>query len=468
MLTWQSYDTKTVLILYGDVGENHEAAFRSGVPGNDTGFEEGVLAQLVNGTQILNWSVNLTPQVSTFGANLMIYLINRNEAYHYWILTLANRSTVYNSTDPSNSPVIIRAGYLLRTAEIVNGTLHLTGDINETTTIWVVGAPSTVSGLSFNGETLTTSNTSWGQIDAKVIFSPPKFSFPVLSDLIWSVIDSLPEIHSKYDDSAWTSASLTTTGNPRDLTTPTSLYGSDYGYNTGNLVFRGHFTTNGNETDIFLSISGGNAFGYSVWLNNTFLGSWPGLPSDQTYNQTLSINPKPPTGQPAVVTVLLDTMGFDENQEVGSDQMKNPRGILFYNLSGHAAADVAWKITGNLGGENYVDKTRGPLNEGGLYAERFGYHLPNPPSGRWYGSRPMDGLGAAGVHFYTTSFKLSMPKGYDIPLSFEFGNTTRANGAVSNCRAQLYVNGYQFGKYGKLQCSSASSCLLDLMPRSCS
>lgn len=60
----------------------------------------------------------------------------------------------------------------------------------------------------------------------------------------------------------------------------------------------------------------------------------------------------------------------------------------------------------------------------------------------------MDGFVGAGVAFYTTSFDLDMPTGYDIPLAFKFANTT-TKGAVSSYRAQLYVNGYQFGKYGK-------------------
>jgi len=162
---------------------------------------------------------------------------------------------------------------------------------------------------------------------------------------------------------------------------PTSLYGSDYGYKAGNLLFRGHLTTIGTECSLMLSLQGGYVFGYSVWLNNTFLDSWIGHSTNESYNQTLAIAPSLTTSQPAVITLLLDTMGFNENQQVGCDQMKNPRGILSYDLSGHKAIDVTWKITGNFGGENYIDKARGPLNEGGLYAERNGYYLPNPPNG---------------------------------------------------------------------------------------
>ena len=356
---------------------------------------------------------------------------------------------MYNFTDSSNTAVIIKAGYLLRTAAIVGETLSLTGDVNETTLIEAVGAPSSVSALSFNGQALPCTRTNNGVLTANVTYTSPDITLPNLGSLTWKVIDCLPEIQPSYDDSAWTNADHTSTGNPRNLTTPTSLYGSDYGYNAGNLLFRGHFTTTGTEDQLTLRVIGGLAFGYSVWLNSTFLGSWPGISIDQDYNQTLSV-PKLSAGQPAVITLLQDNMGLDEENVVGSSDMKTPRGILSYSLSGHSATEISWKITGNLGGENYIDKTRGPLNEGGLYAERQGYHLPDPPSSDWAASKPTDGISSAGVGFYTTNFDLDLPAGYDVPLSFQFTNSTTNGTAVENYRSQLYVNGYQFGKYGTL------------------
>jgi hypothetical protein len=77
-----------------------------------------------------------------------------------------------------------------------------------------------------------------------------------------------------------------------------------------------------------------------------------------------------------------------------------------------------------------------------MYAERQGWHLPNAPTSSWAMGKPTDGLSKPGIGFYATSFKLNLPKGYDIPLSFVFDRTTG-----SNYRVQLFVNGYQFGKY---------------------
>jgi hypothetical protein len=198
----------------------------------------------------------------------------------------------------------------------------------------------------------------------------------------------------------------------------------------------------GKESTMFLEPQGGDAFGVSYWLNSEFLGSWTGIAANQNYNQTLTL-PNLKSGQAYVLTILLDNMGLDESGTVGTDEMKNPRGILRYDQSGRKSSAIKWKITGNLGGETYQDKARGPLNEGGLFAERQGYHLPNPPSQKWPTAKPTDGISKAGVGFYTTSFGLDMPAGFDIPMSFVFTNTT----TMSNYRSQLYVNGYQFGKY---------------------
>ena len=101
------------------------------------------------------------------------------------------------------------------------------------------------------------------------------------------------------------------------------------------------------------------------------------------------------------MNVLIDQTGFEENQEIGSDNMKSPRGILSYSISGLAQSAILWKLTGNLHGETYVDKTRGPLNEGGMYAERQGFHLPSPPSSKWSSNSPLSGTTIPGVTFYS-------------------------------------------------------------------
>ena len=337
---------------------------------------------------------------------------------------------------------------MLRTAAVNENTLVLTGDLNKTTTIEVIGgAPNNSTLLVFNGLPLRLVQDKYGVISGTATYVAPKISLPILTSLPWKSIDSLPEIRSTYDDSAWPKADIPYSNNTvRNLTTPTSLYASDYGFNTGNLLFRGHFVATGAESTFYIETQGGTAYGVSVFLNNTLLGSWPGIDAASNYNQTLTL-PNLLPGQSAVITVLQDHMGLDEDGRVGTDQNKNPRGVLNYALSGRDQSAITWKLTGNLGGEYYRDKIRGPLNEGGLYAERLGYHLPDPPSQDWEGGKPTEGISTAGVAFYSVNFELDMPIGYDIPVAFQFTNTTTKGSALSNYRVQLYVNGYDFGKY---------------------
>lgn len=342
----------------------------------------------------------------------------------------------------------MKGGYLLRTASINDTTLDLTGDINCTTSLVIIGSPSPITYLKFNNVTVPTTVDNHGLLSGIVPFTIPKFIIPILTDLQWKLIDSLPEIQPTYDDSLWPNANKTSSNNPRKLTTPTSLYASDYGFNTGTLLYRGYFIARGNETAFFIETQGGTAFAHSIFLNSTFLGSWPGTSIHANYNQTLTL-PSLQAASKYIITIVIDNMGLDENGVVGADEMKTPRGILRYSLSGRQPEAITWKLTGNLGGEVYRDKTRGPLNEGGIFAERQGYHLPLPPSADWKERKPTENLTDVGIAFYTTNFHLDLPIGYDIPLAFEFTNVT-TGGRPTQFRSQLYVNGWQFGKYGTL------------------
>lgn len=332
----------------------------------------------------------------------------------------------------------------MRSASVDGDTLSLKADFNKTSTIEVIGVPSGVTTLQVNNETLEYTADSQGSWTASEDYSPPSFVLPDLASLDWYYIDSLPELQASYDDSAWPDANHTNTTNPvgSPLNTPVSLYGSDYGFNTGSLLFRGHFVAQGNESSFSLHTQGGQAYGVSVWLNGTLLGSWAGNDVTEDYTSNLTL-PSLAAGRPYVFTILVDNMGLDENG-VGGDEAKNPRGILDYDF----AADVAWKITGNLGGEDYADRARGPLNEGGLFAERQGYHQPSPPLGLFSaGPSPLEGAASAGVAYYAARFALSLPSGaWDVPLSLVFANDTAA-AAAAPYRALVFVNGYQFGRY---------------------
>ncbi|KAI0971732.1 glycoside hydrolase family 35 protein [Xylaria arbuscula] len=453
--TYGKTDEKRVLLVYGLDGETHELAFPSklGKP-----IVEGGAAkiQTKGETVVVQWQVTQTKKILHYGSNLDVYLLWRNDAFKYWKLELESPAPIGNYSSSSKDTVIAKAGYLLRTATKSGTSLHLTGDLNATADLEIIAGLPGSNNVYFNGEKVPGIKSVNGRLTGELVYAPPNIKLPDLAALEWKAIDSLPEIKPSYDDSAWIVANHTMTNNTSydetyfiefSLKTPTSLIAGDYGFGAGSLVYRGSFAAFGNETSLYLSTTGGGGFGHSAWLNETFLGSWTGSQAS-SYNQTLKLSRtlKLARGETYVITVLIDHMGQETNWWPGHDLMKTPRGIIDFAISGHAKTDVTWKLTGNLSGEEYRDDIRGPLNEGGIWAERQGFHLPAPPSQDWEAASPIaDGLDVAGVTFYAASFDLDIPAGYDVPLSFVFDNTTDT--APANYRVQLFVNGWQFGEY---------------------
>ena len=464
VLTWKKFDDQTVLVVYGGPGELHEMEVQvSGA--RAAKVSEGGSSKIRTknrGTSIIiNWTVTLARQIVQLG-NLKILMlgkydsdlfyapaynsVDRNDAYNYWVpeLSPSGQSPGFSTWAHTENSVIVKAGYLVRNAYVRDNQLYIDGDFNSTTPLEVIGAPKTARSLVVNGQHVSHSIDPQGFWTTTIRYFPPDLNLPDLQSLKWKYADSLPEIITGYNDAAWPKADLGSTYNTYvNLSTPTSLLGSDYGFNTGYLIFRGSFAANGKESQFTLQTQGGSSYGSSVWLNDKYLGSWTGDPALNSQNLTLSLPALKPS-KTFTFTVIVDQNGFEENGAVGDDIMKTPRGILAYQLSGHNPSDIAWKITGNLGGEDYMDRVRGPLNEGGLFAERQGWHQPNPPSKQWSVRSPLTGIQSAGVGFFSASFHLNILTGYDVPLYVTFANTTSPSQPY---RVQLYVNGYQFGKY---------------------
>lgn len=458
IFTWKMASQKTVLILYGDAGETHEFALpeRLGLPDYIEGG--GVQYEHLHSSIVVHWHVEPDRRVVHFGKTLEVHLLWRNEAYSYWTLDLPKPAPIgkfvsasrINETDAA---VIVKAGYLLRNASISDDTLHLWGDVNQTTTIEIIASPlSCGTPLFFNGKEVQGTQCVEGRLTGFISYESPEITLPNLAQLEWRYLDSMPEIQDAYDDSLWRVAERTETNNTRPLSTPTSLYASDYGFHSGSLIYRGHFKASGNESSVFLSLSGGAAFGYSVWLDSSCLGSWVGDAESWSHNQTFTFSPLD-SNKEHIITVLIDHMGLTQNTYIGQEGVKEPRGILNYSLSGHAQGDITWKLTGNFGGEDYHDLSRGPRNEGAMFAERQGYHLPGAPLQNMTVRSPVEhGIDGTGVGFFATEFDLHVPSGYDVPMSLVFPNPVRAPNAtdISAYRIQLFVNGWQFGKYGMI------------------
>ena len=109
---------------------------------------------------------------------------------------------------------------------------------------------------------------------------------------------------------------------------------------------------------------------------------------------------------------------------------------------------TSWLIRDLLitpGTRSYPDKVRGIMNEGGLFGEREGWHLPGFDTSKWTARNLSDGLPGdeAGVGFFVTTFDLDVPRGADAFVNFQF---EEASGQAY--RARLFVNGWMFGKVG--------------------
>ncbi|KAE8555102.1 hypothetical protein EYB25_003650 [Talaromyces marneffei] len=444
VFTWKNFSDYKVLIVYGGPGEHHELAVSVSSNAHISivdGPKSDVKTKIQNGQAIIAWDVSSSRKIVKV-ENLFIFLLNRKSAYKYWVPQVGTSGSVIGFTTKETvaNSIIVNGGYLVRSAWLQGNQFHLSADFDATTTLEVIGVPANATSLYINGVQYNHTKTSNGFWIAKVEYKTPKIVLPDFTKLTWRYVDSLPEIRSTYDDSAWVKANYPQTNNTSTpLKTPVSLFASDYGFHTGTLIYRGHFVAVLHEVYFAVTTIGGNGFGSSVWLNDTFLGSWKGSANNASASSIYAF-PVMELGSSYTLTVLIANTGLDENWVVGTDSMKTPRGILDYELYNHNQSDISWKITGNLGGEDYADLTRGPLNEGGLYAERQGWHQPSPPSSDWEISSPLDGLKQAGVGFYSTSFTLNLPEGYDIPLFFTFS-------AKGSCRVQLYVNGYQYGVY---------------------
>ena len=391
--------------------------------------------------------------------------MDRQSAYQFWVLDVvdpSNGRTPY--VDQAESSVIIKGGYLMRTAFVYGDLLKLNGDINSTSTIQIIaGAPRPIGALVFNREYVDFVQDQNGIISAQLVYEAPTLTIPDLMTQEWYYVNSLPEVQSNYSDDAWKIADLKSSNNTyRKLTTPTSLYSSDYGFHAGTLLFRGHFDSSGEEKNITIEAQGGQAFGFSVWVQDHFVGSSVGDRSAESKKLTFDLPVL--KCHNCVITVVIDNMGYDENWIVGQDDMKSPRGILDFEVDKHAKEDVVWKLTGNFGGEHYLDKTRGPLNEGGMWAERHGYHLPfenetakTPDGTKLIHRSPLEGISHAGIGWFVTTFDLNIPQGYDIPLAIELpaiieaAHTRQPQSVIAAnhpaYRVQIYINGWQFGKY---------------------
>ncbi|KAK7017630.1 beta-galactosidase [Favolaschia claudopus] len=456
LLTSLSMGGSDMLAVYGSAGLPYELALKL----------SAVTLSTVGPTKVqekrYSFTLNFTPAPgvtlvrlsAAHGHQVTVLIADYDAATRIWQPTIAGHGNFANYVDmAASTPLLLSGPYLVRNASLDSShRLSLWGDVDETTTISIFG-PSLLSAVQWNGAPVKnlkpTGKSSW---QATIPFVAPRIQLPDFTIATWRFRDSLPEIQPDFDGFGMIPATQTTTTSifPPYYGEPWILYADQYGFHAGNLVWRGTFVHNANTTvptAVNISSSGAVNFAASVWLNKHYLG-----PSDtraRTNNDSFPVTEDMLVEGKNHVVVLQDHMGGDlSGQDVcctpggRARDLQQPRGLQGYFLVGRDASSqfTGWKVAGNFMGENHPDTVRKIYNEGGLFGERKGWHLPGFDDSQWEEKTPFDGLDQPGVGFFRAKFDLNLPEGYDIPLSFVFDS------AVGHYRAQLHVNGWQMGK----------------------
>jgi hypothetical protein len=327
----------------------------------------------------------------------------------------------------------------VRSANIEENLIALTGDYDTTTTLEVF-TEGGVDHISWNGKPLEIRKTQYGSLKA-TIEGPVEFNVPTFGQ--WKMQDSLPERFLNYSDSglAWVNANHTSTVSASKTATIPYLYSDEYGFHTGVRLWRGRFS--GSADGVYINTQGGKAHGWSAFLNGVFIGSFFGSTSSTTGAQTLSFaNSSILTNDTNTLLIMMDDSGHEEGGAA-----INVRGILNATLLGTNSSFTSWKVAGTAGGSTstQIDTVRTYYNEGGLTAERLGWHLPGYDDSNWTISAPGAGYTGAGVKFYRTVLPILVPDGLDVAFAFNISSTKNPTSAPY--RVLLYVNGYQYGRF---------------------
>ena len=340
--------------------------------------------------------------------------------------------------DTAAGPVLVRGTGLLRSAVARGGVLDLLADTAAPGPIEVFADARAVT---VDGQAVATRPGAGGSLVGRLL-GPVPVNLPALTG--WKAHAEAPEAAPGYDDSAWTLADKTSSLSPQPPVTLPVLFSDDYGFHTGSVWYRGHFTATGAKTAVALNAITGKRGNYLVWLNGRYLGSAAGG-TEADSDPPLNTRPGPGhfavpagllwPGEPATLAVLAQNMGHNDDWIADDNRFRQPRGLVGAAIEG-SAAPVSWRIQG----AGPIDPVRGPLNNGGLYGERTGWSLPGYDDHAWVAAgSPVP----AGVTWWRTGFRLNLPAGQDTSVALRFDGTPPAG-----YRALLFLNGWNIGQYG--------------------
>ena len=244
------------VVLYASEGQPLEA-----VISGSTGSATVSGSSSVNATTMSDGSVLVTGtpsgiSVVKIGSSTVLIVADKTTAFTFWQTFLQSQNDSPFDVASTASSVLLAGPYLVRNASISASTLELVGDTNDTTTLTVLASPSGIDSITCNGQTVETSQSDIGlQATLAGPSSSSGFTTPDLSTATWKTMNSLPEADPDFDDSAFVVADKTSTARPQQpFAGDVILYADEYGFHSGNFVFRGYF--NGTATGVTLNMQG--------------------------------------------------------------------------------------------------------------------------------------------------------------------------------------------------------------------
>ncbi|KOG33398.1 glycoside hydrolase family 35 protein [Streptomyces resistomycificus] len=359
--------------------------------------------------------------------------------------------------DTPSGTVLVYGPSLVRGVTVRGDTAHLTGDTAGETGL-EVWAPRGVGRVTWNGRPVRTRLSVTNSLLAEqVVPGVGPLTLPAI-DSGWRRHTENPESDPDFDDSAWPAADRKTSFSitPVPEGQPV-LFADDYGFHYGDVWYRGRFEGLAPDlASVSLSYSTGTQGLLMAWLDGTPLGThrMP-VPDDGTATKgswaktatfTLPDELREELGEGRggvsregdqhVLSVLVRPMQHDQDG-AADDAHKVARGLTAVTFEG-AAPKVSWRLRGAA----EADPVRGPLNNGGLYGEREGWHLPGFADGAWKSVDLPHTRTGQGVTWYRRTFRLAVDAGVDASIGL-----TLDDDPDRAYRVQVFLNGWNMGQY---------------------
>ncbi|GGS73469.1 beta-galactosidase [Streptomyces griseoviridis] len=333
-------------------------------------------------------------------------------------------------------PFLVYGPALLRGVEPAGATAHLTGDVRAATGLEVWG-PRGLTGVTWNGAARRTRTSRAGSLTVEGLLpGAPPVQPPALGG--WRRRTGNPEAGPDFDDGDWTRADRTEShsATPVPEGGPV-LFADDHGCHYGDVWYRARLTGTAGLTSVTLAHRTGPDGLVLAWLDGEPLGCGHGGAGETETRLRLPgklrerFEDEDGTGAPDAVLSVLVRPG-------PHDGLGTARGLVSARFGG-ATPRAAWRIRGAAG----TDAVRGPLNTGGLYGERRGWHLPGLDERGWTAVRSTRTGRRQGETWLRTAFRPDLPAGVDAT----FGLVLEDDAPDRAYRVQIFLNGWNIGQY---------------------